>query len=327
MSIRKKTSTIFTIPILGYLLRTVYTVVRLPKVYDSLVDSDGQLHNDLAAAKAEVEKLRQKNSDLANRLGSLQNVQDNVQQHISTLERNQGSVTTKKGATTKSSDEALFADDHFLDKFYTAFEDKFRGSEKMIVNRQKYYLPRFKKSTVDFGKTPVLDIGSGRGEFIQLLESNAIDSVGLDINHDMVARSKGKGLIAVQGDALSHLRQAKSRQYGAITGFHIVEHIPFNVLLRIFVEAHRALAQDGFVLFETPNPESLIVGSTTFYMDPSHLHPVPPALLAFTLEFCGFRNVEILRLHPDERLKKPGLTKDARELLYGPRDYAVIGYK
>jgi len=325
MHSKEQSSQIFSFPVIGYFLRTIYTVARLPKLYDNLSRENSRLKNELSIFDKRVDDIQKEGKALVSSISSFQNVQENVQQRISMVEY--ANKVKEVGGEKTTNKKELFADDHLLDKFYTAFEDKFRGTEKVIIGRQKFYLPRFTNSDIDFSKTPVLDIGSGRGEFIQLLKNNTINVIGLDINHDMVKRSKAKGLQAIQGDALSHLRSAKSRSYGVITGFHIVEHIPFNVLLRIFTEAQRALVQDGFVLFETPNPENLIVGSTTFYMDPSHLHPVPPALLAFTLDFCGFRNVEIVRLHPDEELKKSGLTPDARELLYGPRDYAVIGYK
>jgi SAM-dependent methyltransferase len=174
-----------------------------------------------------------------------------------------------------------------------------------------------------------LDIGSGRGEFLQLLKTNKVRAVGLDINYDMVKRSKDKSLEAVQDDALTHLLAAKSQSYGAITGFHIVEHIPFNNLMRIFISAHRALVSNGFVIFETPNPENIIVASSGFYTDPTHLNPLPPDLLAFALKSCGFREVEILRLHPvdAEPGKIAALPEELRFRFYGPRDYAVIGYK
>ncbi len=326
MSYKNNVKVIASIPVLGYILRTIYSIVRLPKIYDSLSNRQEQVSEKVSTSLTQIGELDQKETDLASKLSALQLVQDNLQQHMSTLETQAQAKPSVKSASS-SPKEQLFAEDHLLDKFYTAFEDKFRGDETVIVDRQKEYLPYFTKTKLDFKKTPVLDIGSGRGEFLQLLQHSKITGLGLDINHDMVARSKQKGLEAIQGDALAHLKSVKPRQYGAITGFHIVEHIPFHILLRIFSEARRALAQDGFVLFETPNPENLVVGSTTFYLDPSHLHPVPPMLLAFTLEFSGFRNVEIIRLHPSEKLQKPGLTPDARDLLYGPRDYAVIGYK
>ncbi len=126
----------------------------------------------------------------------------------------------------------------------------------------------------------------------------------------MVERANKKGLVAWQHDALDFLEGQKPQSYGAVTGFHIVEHIPFPALLRLFTSTHRALVPDGFVVFETPNPENIIVGSCAFYMDPSHLNPIPPDLLAFALETCGFHKIEIRRMHAvDNYDKTDGIAK------------------
>lgn len=316
------------LPVIGYLSRLVSNIVRLPKIHDQLVASQAETNKLVKSSHREQKELIDGHfTDLSGRLTGIQLAQDNLRQQFSILE------TTKnmnKAASVNQNGKHLLADDHLLDKFYIDFEDRFRGTEDLILKRQQEYLPFFQNSQLDFNKKPVLDIGSGRGELLQLLKKHKIRAVGLDINHDMVKRSKDKGLEAVQGDALEHLQKAKSQSYGAITGFHIVEHIPFNLLLRIFDNAHRALAENGFVIFETPNPENIIVGCCAFYMDPSHLHPLPPDLLAFALETCGFKNIEIRRLHPVDNVpeeKTKGLPKEVANRFYGPRDYAVIGYK
>ena len=320
MTKSKLKKNLLSLPVIGKLLKVSAGVAHLPSLREQIAKDQAKQ----AALQSLSRQLTEEIDSLNRKLNASELVQDNLQQTISLLETNKNVSTTAKSSTKKE----LFADDHILDKFYTAFEDRFRGPEKMIMDRQKEYLPYFTKSkNIDFSKTPVLDIGSGRGEFLQLLSKNKIRSVGLDINHDMVNRANEKGLEAIQGDALSHLQSVKSQSYGAVTGFHIVEHIPFNTLLRIIDSTRRSLVNDGFVIFETPNPENLTVGSTTFYMDPSHLHPIPPALLAFTLELSGFRNVEILRIHPHEKLSESKIDKDVAELIYGPRDYAIIGYK
>jgi O-antigen chain-terminating methyltransferase len=321
MTKSKLKKTLLSLPVVGNLLAVSAGVAHLPSIREQMAKDQAKQ----AELQSLSRQLNEKIDSVIRKLNASELVQDNLQQTISLLETNSNSVSTTAKSSTK---KELFADDHLLDKFYTAFEDRFRGPEKMIMDRQKEYLPYFTKSKqIDFSKTPVLDIGSGRGEFLQLLSKNKIRSVGLDINHDMVNRANEKGLEAIQGDALSHLQSVKSQTYGAVTGFHIVEHIPFNILLRIIDSTRRSLVSDGFVIFETPNPENLTVGSTTFYMDPSHLHPIPPALLAFTLEFSGFRNVEILRIHPHEKISDSKIDKDVAELVYGSRDYAVIGYK
>ena len=319
-----------TVPVLGYLIRLFSNIMRLPKIRDDLAKEQANTNNILSKLQKEQTEMLTKQSielgELSDKLTSTRLNQDNLQREFSVLETSQ-STNTDKPTGNQQQRKQLLADDHILDKFYIDFEDRHRGPEQMITKRQEEYLPYFQNTKLDFKKTPVLDIGSGRGELLQLLKKYKIYAIGLDINHDMVERSKKKGLEAVQGDAFKYLQEAKSQSYGVITGFHIVEHIPFNLLLRIFENAHRALAENGFVIFETPNPENIIVGSCAFYMDPSHLHPLPPDLLSFTLEICGFRKVEIIRLHPVNGQDTKGLPTEVASRFFGPRDYAVIGYK
>lgn len=225
----------------------------------------------------------------------------------------------------------LMADDHENDAFYVHFENAFRGTEQEIKDRLRVYVPRLRESKVDFKRHPVLDIGCGRGEFLDLMHDEKINAIGLDLNEDMVARSNERGFNAVQADAFDYLAKQKTGSLGAITGFHIVEHIPFGRLLRLFHECQRVLVPGGIVIFETPNPENTDVGSFTFYYDPSHLHPLAPAVLSFALETRGFA-VDIVRLHPKgdgseaDGIENPHVAEVVRRF-YGPRDFAVIGTK
>lgn len=220
------------------------------------------------------------------------------------------------------------ADDHSLDNFYIAFEDKFRGSEEVIKERMKEHLVHFKKNETGDKKLPIVDLGCGRGELLSLLGENNIDAIGVDMNLSMVERAQSNGFKAVQNDAISYLMAQKNNSVAAITGFHLVEHLPFGLLVKMFEECYRVVAKNGYVFFETPNPENIMVGSCNFYMDPSHINPIPPDLLAFALETVGFE-AEILRLHPVEEDidHKDPIVKDIAVHLYGPRDYAVKAYK
>lgn len=225
----------------------------------------------------------------------------------------------------------LLAEDHSHDDFYLRFEDTFRGTEPEIKERQKVYLPYFHKLKVDFKKYPVLDIGCGRGEMLDLLRDEKISAIGLDLNESMVARCNDLGLKAVQADAFEYLASLKPGSLGAVTGFHIAEHIPFGQLLKLFEACNRALVPGGMAIFETPNPENIDVGSYTFYYDPSHLHPLAPPVLSFALETRGF-DVSVLRLHPKKDEKELVAIKDANvaevvRRFNAARDFAVIGYK
>lgn len=240
------------------------------------------------------------------------------------------SKSGKKAAKGQSSSKEVLADNHLLDKFYVEFENNFRGTKKEITERLETYVPLMKKTVKATGGAPILDIGCGRGEFVDLMTKNKLRSIGLDLNEAMVKHIIDNGGEAVEQDALSYLREQKASSLAAITGFHIVEHIPFGDLVELFDECYRTLAPGGIILFETPNPENLVVGAHTFYMDPSHLHPIPPALLEFAVKQRGFSEVEILRLHPRQQPKAPKQNKlidDIATYIYGPRDYAVIGRK
>jgi O-antigen chain-terminating methyltransferase len=242
------------------------------------------------------------------------------------------SLALEKGSTTKSTagrPSDLLADDHSLDHFYVEFEHWFRGSEAEIKKRQKVYLPYFTGSKLDSKQYPVVDIGCGRGEFIGLLKEHGVRAIGLDLNKTMVERALAKKMDAIQTDALSYLRAQPANSLMAVTGFHIVEHIPFSALMHIFDACYRALKPGGFVLFETPNPENLVVGAASFYSDPSHLRPLLPSFLELALKTRGFNTVKIKRLHPIKKniQHDDPLVKDMAQRLYGPQDYAVIAYK
>ncbi|MFC0351184.1 class I SAM-dependent methyltransferase [Undibacterium danionis] len=217
-----------------------------------------------------------------------------------------------------------------MNGFYLEFEDNFRGSETDISSRLSVYLPYLTKfSGVDTAK--VVDIGCGRGEWLRLLELNNINAIGVDMNAAMVAACSEKHLNAVCMDAIDYLRQQPQGSLAAVTGFHIIEHLPFKLLLTLFDVSLKALRPDGLVIFETPNPENLLVGACSFYSDPTHLNPIVPAVAEFMARQRGFARAEILRLHPyPEEFKlteDSELAKRMNAALYGPQDFAVIAWK
>jgi SAM-dependent methyltransferase len=128
-------------------------------------------------------------------------------------------------------------------------------------------------------------------------------------------------------DLLDYLKGLDSDSLGAISGLHIIEHLPFEHVIALFDEALRVLRPGGVAIFETPNPENIIVGSCQFYYDPTHRNPLPPEATRFVLHARGFPNVDVKRLHP---LAIPGLEADGsvmHRLLTASQDYAVIGVK
>lgn len=307
-------------------------IANLPRTYSDLVSLRREFaksNYEASTALHDVKKLKKRSTDdniIAKRhLESLdQRVADLLHQLTIISER---LSTAPKANTTKNSGD-LMADEHLLDNFYVHFEKWFRGSEAEIKRRQLIYLPYFKNAKINSQKFPVLDIGCGNGEFLQIMKDNKIRAIGLDLNKKMVANAKTKGLEAIQTDALSYLRKQKSGSLMCVTGFHIVEHIPFLELIKIFNECYRTLKPGGFVIFETPNPENVIVATNDFYHDPSHLKPLPPEFLKLAIKSPGFNNAEIKRIFPIKKIKhEDPLVQEIANRMYGPQNYAVIAWK
>ncbi|MBW3579363.1 MAG: methyltransferase domain-containing protein, partial [Actinobacteria bacterium] len=185
-----------------------------------------------------------------------------------------------------------------LDAVYADFQDSFRGSVEEIRDRVRHYLPDI-SALHHLGEAPVVDLGSGRGEWLDVLRDAGVRAYGIDTNDTFIERCTQRGLEVVNGDAVLHLmKEVEHSSVKAVTGFHIVEHISFESLLDVIDASLRALRPGGCVIFETPNPTNLTVGAAQFYLDPTHQKPLHPHLMEFLLASRGFVDVEIRFLHP-----------------------------
>ena len=212
-------------------------------------------------------------------------------------------------------------------KFYKAFEDRYRGSREMIKKRQEQYLKFIKPLTTIFHEDTALDIGCGRGEWLELLKQNGIKHIGIDTDSDMLKECKKQKLNVIKSDALSYLSKQKDNSLILITAFHVVEHIAFEDLQKLVQEALRVLKDGGLLIFETPNPNNIKVATEYFYLDPTHIRPIPSALLAFTTEYFGFKRVAVMGMQEQKTLlEKEDVS--LKDVLEGPSpDYAVIAQK
>ncbi|WP_256078314.1 bifunctional 2-polyprenyl-6-hydroxyphenol methylase/3-demethylubiquinol 3-O-methyltransferase UbiG [Massilia sp. YIM B04103] len=214
--------------------------------------------------------------------------------------------------------------------FYRAFEDRYRGARATIKDRLRAYLPFIAPLLAQAapGSRPTaLDLGCGRGEWLELLGEQGFAARGIDLDEGMLAACHERGLDVELADALRALRAQPDHSLAVVSAFHLVEHIPFDLVRELASEALRALQPGGLLIMETPNPENLTVGATSFYMDPSHLHPLPPNLLAFAAEHAGFARQQIVRLQEDPQLHTAapvGLIT----VLEGPSpDYSIVAQK
>ncbi|HBD7470337.1 TPA: class I SAM-dependent methyltransferase [Legionella pneumophila] len=211
--------------------------------------------------------------------------------------------------------------------FYQAFQEHFRGSFDTIKERLAIYISFISEVIKYYPEAPAVDLGFGRGEWLELLNEHGIDVYGIEKDDNLREAAEKRGLKVVHEDALEHLRQLPEQSRSVITAFHVVEHMTFEEMYCLVKEAHRVLVPGGMLLMETPNPENILVGSSKFYLDPSHIKPIPPEMLAFTPEYLGFFRVKIIRLNETVSLNKTKHLNILDVLAGVSPDYCVLAQK
>lgn len=290
--------------------------------FEEMKKRDGEpvLPAELQTVKAQLE---QQIYDLTEQL---QKSRMDIAQHERRLSRLL--ETTDVSSTPAIADQAPKREaDHSLDSLFVSLEDALRGTSDQIKEEAKVYLPVLQKAEISDG---VLDVGCGRGEWLQLLQEAGIQASGLDHNRILVEHCKDLSLDVVESEALAYLGSLSDESVNAITAFHFVEHVPLEALIRFLDEAGRTLRPGGLLILETPNPENLLVGSCNFYLDPTHENPIPVQTMTLLLESRGFRCENVLKLHPVPNVQievKDQLTSHVNHFLYGPMNYAVVARK
>ena len=252
---------------------------------------------------------------------------------IEAITRNLHAVNEMLDGIRREASEAA-AQAAALDPLYAAFEGRFRGDRALVRSRAEPFLHMVRESGVGTVEAPVLDVGCGRGEWLELLRDNGLVASGIDTNRIFIDECRGLGLDVVDADAIEALRRMADGSVGAITSMHLVEHLEFGQLVAFLEQAHRVLRPGGLIVLETPNPENLSVATHWFYMDPTHRNPLPPEALRWFVEFSGFEDARIERLtHARETNPPPYVGIDVpgsgslNTLLLGLHaapDYAIV---
>ncbi|MBN2198403.1 MAG: class I SAM-dependent methyltransferase [Candidatus Aminicenantes bacterium] len=217
---------------------------------------------------------------------------------------------------------------------YAGFETRFRGGEEDIRRQQKAYLELFPQG----GR--VLDLGCGRGEFMDMLRENGLRSLGVDLNSQMVGLCLDKGLDCRRGDLLEVLAGEPDRSLDGVFSSQVVEHLGPEAIRRLVELAFQKLKSGGTLVLETVNPLSVFALVHIYFLDMSHRTPVHPQALRFLLESAGFENVELRESQPleAERLQALPASAEASDilnrnidslnaLLFAPPNFAAVGRK
>ena len=211
--------------------------------------------------------------------------------------------------------------------FYRAFEDRFRGSRDTVRSRLRAYLP-FIEPLKSLDQYPAaVDLGCGRGEWLEFITARGFNAQGVDLDEGMLAACHDSGVHVTKEDAIAFLEKMPSESQMIVSGFHVAEHLPFSQLQILIQEALRVLKPAGLLILETPNPENFNVSTLTFYFDPAHLHPLPPDLLLFLTNYYGFARTKTVRLQEDRALIDSQAVSLGQVLRGASRDYAIIAQK
>ncbi|MGE0461971.1 MAG: class I SAM-dependent methyltransferase [Vicinamibacterales bacterium] len=206
---------------------------------------------------------------------------------------------------------------------YVAFEDLFRGDRALIRDRQEDYVRLFA------GRQDVLDVGCGRGEFLQLLAERGIRARGIDVNHEMVALCVASGLDVKEADALGYLRGLGDGELGGLIAAQVVEHLEPDYLLAVLDEAFRVLRPDSPIALETINVASWSAFFTSYIRDLTHVRPIHPETLKFVVTASGFLDAEIRLKAPlpesEKLLPSPPSVRDVNLATTGAEGRGLIG--
>jgi SAM-dependent methyltransferase len=242
-----------------------------------------------------------------------------LEERLTRVERRRGGVNAAATPATVAAQPAAAAlPDYF------AFESRMRGSVEAIRERQRRYVDDFRDAA------PVLDVGCGRGELLQLLREAGIEARGIDADADMVAYARGEGLDVEQADLVEHLERLDDGSLGGIFMGQVVEHLPAGVLVRSLELAAAKLRPGGALLAETINPLSPLA-LRHYFADLTHAQPLVPETLELLARQSGFAETEVRYLNePADKLAEPedpviaANVRRLNELLFAPLDYTLV---
>jgi len=286
-----------------------------------------EIRDSLSKLKAELEQQ-------SGRLNTTESVSDGLERIVGSLSYR---VKSESGQEDGDSGSPPVIE---KDYSYLLLENRFRGDEHQIKERLSFY-PEYFQGAVK----PILEIGSGRGELLELFKENSIPAIGVDLDSAMVERAREKNLNAECGDGISYLESQAEQSLGGVIAIQVVEHLEQSQLRKLIELCSSRVVPGGPIIFETINPRSLMALSSNYFRDPTHVWPLHPDTLEFTMNLLGLTDCQIRFLSPVpesallktlevESFMTPRWSSTVQtlnsnvnrlnELLFGYQDYCVI---
>lgn len=304
----------------------------------ALRSSERRLFDELDKTGQEINQvlgeLRATAVQQADKLQTLESVSQGLETIIARLK----SKVPKQTAKPKSDPESL--ESSMPDYSYLLLENRYRGSEAVIQERLSIYPPLFKDAP-----GPVLELGPGRGELLELFDKQQIKAYGVELDSAMVECCLGKDLEVEVGDAIGYMRQLDDDSLGGVVAVQVVEHLSQSQLRELFELCTTKVKSGGKIAFETINPRSLLALSSNYFRDPTHVWPLHPDTLEYAMSLAGLKVIDLKKLSPvaqEAQLRKLPVEgfmtprwvfalealnrnfQQLNELIYGHQDYCIV---
>jgi O-antigen chain-terminating methyltransferase len=261
---------------------------------------DAELEVHAADVDARLEGVANRSQSLVQSIANLEARADAIAAELALEHRRQrlrASVAATRSRARWSEPDELVAQTSPGDahpELMVALHEALRGPTDEVRRRLSVYLEPFEAAR--HGR--VLDIGSGRGEWLELLNEAGFDAYGIECNRVFVENGQARGHNVLEAEALSHLSKLPDHSLAAVSAFHVIEHMPFATLVDVLDEILRVLEPGGLLTVETPNVANLAVGAASFHLDPTHVLPIHPSLLETLFDAQGYVDVKLEYLHP-----------------------------
>ncbi len=172
-------------------------------------------------------------------------------------------------------------------------QDTLRSERRATQEQQAPYADLFR------GLQPVLDLGCGRGEFLEVLDAKGISAYGIDSDPLACEEVRRKSLTVIEGDLFDTLEQVPLRSLGGIFCSRVLEYLPSHLQADLIASAAAKLKPGGLLVIETLNPGSDTPFGRNSHIDPTHLRAIYPEVLKSLVESTGLEG-KICVLAPQE---------------------------
>ncbi len=280
-------------------------------------------------ASDEFERLKSEHAaEISTVAAAMSRLEGDVRARILSCEEHLNRMRTVLDSTTRFIEQLQPSDEQY------DLENRFHGDRSLVRFRAKPYLDYVREAHAGTPDAPILDLGCGRGEWLELLRECGLAGRGIEINSVFVNECRELGLEVEEGDAYEILRGLPDQSVGAVTALHMIEHLPFERGIALLNEIRRVLRPGGLIVLESANPENLSISHHLIYMDSTHRSVLQPGALRWIVEALGYHDVRINRLVLEQEHKAaslfPAEAPGADSLnalltsMNASRDYAIV---